>query len=134
MGRSRILIVEDEAIVGLALRRKLESWGYESLGPERTGSAAIESFDRDSPDLALLDIYLADSVDCIEVARHLRETSAVPFIFLTASQDPETRARAMSERPSDIIPKPYDESSLRAAIAAALPAGGNASLAIDPAS
>jgi CheY-like chemotaxis protein len=113
MKGARVLIVEDEAIVAFALRVKLESWGYIATSIERCGAAAIAAFDRDRPDCALLDIFLADSVDGIEVARHIANNSPVPFVFLTASQDGPTRERALAARPAGIVPKPYSDSSLR---------------------
>ncbi|MDP3179209.1 MAG: response regulator [Spirochaetaceae bacterium] len=116
MATVRILIVEDEAIVALALKRKIEAWGYAATSVERNGAAAIRSFDRDAPDLALLDIFLADSLDGIDVARHIRSKGETPYAFLTASVDPATQARALAERPLAIIQKPYADSALKSLI------------------
>lgn len=120
MSRPRILIVEDEAIVALALRMKLNAWGYDAVGPAVTGRDAIAAFDREKPDAALLDVFLADSVDGIEVARHIKDLSATPFIFVTASQDADTRERALSLAPAAVVSKPYDDAALGAAIREAL--------------
>lgn len=124
MSRPRILIVEDEAIVALALLMKLKAWGYDTVGPAVTGRDAITTHDREKPDLALLDIFLADSVDGIEVARHIKDLSATPFIFLTASQDADTQKRALSLSPAAVVSKPYDDAALGLAIREALASRG----------
>jgi CheY-like chemotaxis protein len=120
MAAFRALIVEDEAIVAWALRATLERWGISATSVEMRGADAIAAFDRDAPDLALLDIFLADAVDGIAVARHIREVSEVPFIFVTASQDSATRSRALLESPAAIVPKPYGAEELRRAVMEAL--------------
>jgi CheY-like chemotaxis protein len=117
---ARVLIAEDELIVAWAMRAALRRRGIETTSLEREGSTAIAAFDRDRPDLALLDIYLADATDGIEVARHIRESSNVPFIFVTASQDAPTRERALAQKPAAIVPKPFDDGALADAIMRAL--------------
>lgn len=123
--RPKILIVEDETIVAFALRMKLAAWGYDPVGVERSGAGAITAFDREHPDLALLDIFLADSVDGIKVAQHIRDNSRIPFIFVTASQDETTRSRAMALNPAAVVSKPYDDVLLSAALQGALQMQGN---------
>jgi len=120
MAAARILIVEDEAIVALALKRKIEAWGYVATSVEREGAAAIRSFDHDAPDLALLDIFLADAVDGIDVAKHIRRRGGTPYAFLTASVDPATQARALAERPLAIIQKPFSDKALKSLIVGVL--------------
>jgi len=110
------MIVEDERIVSWAMQIQIESWGYDVSSVESRGSDAIASFLNDGPDLVLLDIFLDDRIDGIHVAEEIRKNGTVPFIFITASQDPETFARAKATNPAEILSKPYNEYTLRETI------------------
>jgi len=117
---ARILLVEDEPLIAWNLRILISGWGFSILGPVERGRDAIEAFDREGADLALLDIFLADSLSGIEVARHIRSTSATPFIFITASRDMGTMELAEAESPAAMISKPYEEGRLKAEVFKAL--------------
>ncbi len=117
MAAPRIMIVEDETIVSWALSIQLESWGYAVSSLESCGSAAIEAFHRDRPDLILMDINLADDIDGIRVAETIHRTACVPIIFITASQDAATLVKLNATNPSCIISKPYSHFLLKKALA-----------------
>src|SRR5262249_46382106 len=77
---------------------------------------------QDSPDLILLDISLPAG-DGLELARKLRglpETRSTPIIFLTASRDPDLRAKAMDLAAAGLFDKPYDPDELLAVAGHAL--------------
>ncbi len=78
-GGRRVLVVEDEALIGLALADVLEEAGYACMGPFQRGADALSWLDGGSPDLGLLDITLRDG-SCEEVAQRLRR-SGVPFLI-----------------------------------------------------
>jgi len=59
MKKARILIVEDDQIISLEIRERLEEFGYEVVGTEKTGEKAVETATRIIPDLVLMDIHLA---------------------------------------------------------------------------
>lgn len=58
MSALRILIVEDEAEFGEALRRQLQHLGHEVAGPAPSCSAALELIWANAPDLAFVDTHL----------------------------------------------------------------------------
>lgn len=80
-GGLRVLVVEDEALIALALADVLDEAGYTCAGPFHRRSDALRWLEGHTPDLALLDVSLRDgsSVEVAEVLRHSR----VPFLVYT---------------------------------------------------
>jgi PAS domain S-box-containing protein len=116
----RILIVEDESIVGMAIQDKLEILGYEVPIVVDTGEEAVEEAATIQPDLVLMDINLAGEMDGIEAASQIRAHLNTPVIFLTAYADSATVERVKSTQPHGYLLKPFEENELRAAIEVAL--------------
>jgi signal transduction histidine kinase len=119
-GGRDILIVEDENIVALDMRMRLEGMGYRVVDVVETGSLAVERAAALSPDLVLMDIKLKGEQDGIEAAGRLRERMEVPVIFVTAFTDERTLERAKHASPYGYIVKPFHERELRIAIELAL--------------
>jgi two-component system, sensor histidine kinase len=115
-----ILIVEDENIVALDMRMRLESMGYRVVDVVDTAALAIERVAELSPELVLMDIKLKGEQDGIEAATLLRERSEVPVIFVTAFTDERTLDRAKRASPYGYIVKPFHERELRIAIELAI--------------
>jgi signal transduction histidine kinase len=120
MSIAAILIVEDENIVALDMKMRLESLGYRVMGVVDSGAAALEFLSASTPDLVLMDIKLKGNVDGIETARLARERLDVPIIFVTAFTDEQTLDRAKLASPYGYIVKPFHERELRIAIELAL--------------
>src|SRR5829696_4519031 len=74
----RVLIVEDETLVGLGLKSLLERLGHEVVGQASTSAEAIALFRDKSPDIVLMDIRL-DGTDGIELARELLAKRRCPM-------------------------------------------------------
>ena len=119
-GGRDILVVEDENIVALDMRMRLEAMGYRVVDVVETASLAIERAASLSPDFVLMDIKLKGEQDGIEAAGHLRERAEVPVIFVTAFTDERTLERAKQASPYGYIVKPFHERELRIAIELAL--------------
>ena len=109
----RILIVEDETIVALDMRCRLEGFGYQVCGLAATGTAAIQLADEHRPDLVLMDIKLKGEMDGIEAASHIRDIFEVPIVFVTAFTDDETLQRVKHSSSYGYMVKPYIEYRLR---------------------
>lgn len=116
----RILIVEDEQIIALDLRKILQNLGYEVVAILPTGEEAIANIIGLNPDLVMMDIHLGGGVNGIEAANELHKLLDVPVIFLTASGDPATLARAKISAPFGYLLKPFDKHILHATIEIAL--------------
>ena len=116
MEAKRVLIVEDEAIIALQMKHLIRKWGYEVLEIIANGREAVEFALESKPDLTLMDIFLADDMDGIEVTQKIHEQLKVPIIYVTASDDNLTYERAKKTEFVDYITKPYPTDSLKKAI------------------
>jgi DNA-binding response OmpR family regulator len=78
-----IVILEDEAFVALDLEEVLGDAGFKVDGIFSSCAAALEWFERNSPDVVVMDIELADG-DCVKIAT-LLEVRGIPFVVHSAS-------------------------------------------------
>ncbi|WP_291329192.1 HD domain-containing phosphohydrolase [Desulfovibrio sp. UCD-KL4C] len=116
----RILIVEDEAIVALDIKARLQILGYTVIGVASNGIAAIEIALQQSPDLILMDIMLEGDLDGIDTARAINDENSIPVIYITAYADDETLKRAKITEPFGYIIKPFEDRELSLTIEMAL--------------
>jgi two-component system, OmpR family, response regulator MprA len=117
----RVLIVDDEDMVRVSLRRVLESEGFE-VSEASNGEAALGCVAEVRPDLIVLDI-LMPGMDGIEVCRRLRAdpfTAKLPILFLTAKGRREDVARGLDAGGDDYLIKPLDVVELPARVRAML--------------
>lgn len=80
-----ILIVEDNAIVALALQRTLIRLGYSVLEPVDTGEGAIVAAAAQRPDLVVMDVALAGSMDGVIAAEQIQVNTPIPVVYLTGN-------------------------------------------------
>jgi CheY-like chemotaxis protein len=111
--RSKIIIVEDEIIIALDLKLRLENLGYEVIHTAFNGEDAIKRTGETSPDLVLMDIQLNGEMDGINVAQQIRSLYNIPFIYLTGSYENSLLERAKQTDPVGFINKPFDESEIQ---------------------
>lgn len=117
---AQIVIVEDEGIVALDIKRHLENYGYTVPSVHASGEEALEAIRKQVPDLVLMDISLQGRMDGLEAASILRKEVQVPVILLTAYADEQTIQRAKSSAPFGYIIKPFEARELRTTIEMAL--------------
>ncbi|HNU91840.1 MAG TPA: PAS domain S-box protein [Spirochaetota bacterium] len=110
--RARILIVEDESIVGADLSARLKAYGHEVIGVAASGEAAVELAAAACPDLVLMDIALSASFDGIEAARIIRRETGVPIVYLTGHLDESKLERLRQTEPFGFIFKPIKDIEL----------------------
>lgn len=120
MSEVKILIVEDERILALGLKKKLEKLGFKVTNTASTGNEAIVSVKEDKPDLILMDIVLKGEMDGIDAAKLIINLHNIPIIYLTAYADDKTISRAVETYPYGYLMKPYKERELKANIDMAL--------------
>ncbi|MEO0403431.1 MAG: response regulator transcription factor [Bacteroidota bacterium] len=116
----KILVVEDEPLVAEDLAAHVEDMGFEVAGICYSGAEAIQKIDEGNVDAALLDIRLEDNISGIDVAKHIRETNDIPFLYVTSHSDRSTLDEAKVTQPSGYIVKPFDENDLFAALEIAI--------------
>jgi len=116
----KILIVEDDPDVAKALAIRLEFSGYE-VNVAQDALLGVTKAVKEAPDLALLDISLPAG-DGFTVADRIQELlpQDTPFIFLTASKQPDLRKKARLLGAVDFFEKPYDTERLLTSIKVAL--------------
>ncbi|MBU2513293.1 PAS domain S-box protein [bacterium] len=113
MNKTRILIVEDEAVIAMEIESQLQSLGYEVTSIVNTGEKAIKKAEVDKPDLMLMDIRLKGDQDGIDTAEVIRNRFKIPIIFSTAYLDQERIERAKITMPFGYVLKPIQERDLK---------------------
>lgn len=112
MDNAKILVVEDEPLIGMELQETIEGMGYEVPRVIDSADDIFGAFEEIHPDLVLMDIKLRSFNDGIDAARRIRLFSDVPIIYLTAYTSEETRKCAEATLPSAFLAKPVSESIL----------------------
>lgn len=120
MNNSKILIVEDEVIVSMEIKRIIERIGYEVSAIATNYKDAIQSVKRNKPDLILMDINLNSYKDGIETVQEIKMTQDIPVIYLTADSDSKTIERAVQTDPVGYLQKPFKREDLNSTIALGL--------------
>jgi len=118
--KTKILVVEDEGIVALAIQKKLISLGYEVPAIATSGQQAILRAAETQPHLVLMDIILTGDMDGVEAAAQIRSALDIPVIYLTANSDDNTLQRAKHTQPLGYLLKPFEDRELYAVIEMAL--------------
>ena len=111
--RLRILVVEDEILIALELESLLQDLGHEVVGIATSSADALALGQELKPDLAFVDIHLADGPTGVDVARQLAARQGVTVLFMTANAKriPEDFGGAWG-----VIAKPYTERGVREAL------------------
>lgn len=116
---ARILITEDEFLVGMAIEQALLDAGHEIVAVVTSGEEAVREASRLRPDLVLMDIRLAGLITGIEAAVALKALG-VPSLFTSAHSDAATRLAGERAMPLGWLTKPFSASEAVGAVAAAL--------------
>jgi len=120
MSEAKILIVEDEAVTGMDIRKSLVEMGYSVVAVATTGELAVRKAAELHPDLILMDIMLAGRMNGIEAADKIRRHCHIPVVYLTAYSDDTFLAKAKLTEPFGYILKPFRELELKTTIEMAL--------------
>jgi DNA-binding response OmpR family regulator len=113
-----LLFIEDDDSVRLALRLALEDEGYDVV-EAADGRSGFEAFQRQEPDLVLLDLRLPD-ISGFAVCRQIRASSIVPIIIVTAQTDTYDLVAGLEAGADDYVTKPVVPKELAARIRASL--------------
>ncbi|MBU4260098.1 MAG: response regulator [Desulfobacteraceae bacterium] len=120
MPETKILIVEDEAIVAEDIHNSLQSLGYIISAVVSSGKEAITKIEGNRPDLVLMDIVLKGDMDGIEAASQINSRFNIPVVYLTAFTDEKTLERAKLTEPFGYIVKPFEDRELHSTVEMAL--------------
>ncbi len=109
-----ILIVEDEPNLLAILQYNLKQEGYATL-TATDGEIGLRMATSMSPDLVILDVMLP-SLDGFDVCRHLRRSSRVPILMLTARGEEDDRVKGLNIGADDYVTKPFSIPELLARV------------------
>ena len=112
MTGSKIMIVEDEALVSMVLKETLTMFGYNVTSIAYNGYDAIQKAGENRPDLILMDVNLEGDIDGIETAERILDLYDIPVIYLSAYSDTGTLLRAMKTQPYGYLLKPFEQNDL----------------------
>ena len=116
--RARVLIIEDEPIIAMDIETIVRDLGHEVTGVAVTRDEAVALAMEDRPGLVLADIQLADDSSGIDAVKDILSEFQVPVIFITAF--PERLLTGERPEPTFLITKPFQRSTVKAAISQAL--------------
>jgi PAS domain S-box-containing protein len=118
MTSSRILVVEDDAILASQLENNLLQMGYQVTGLAATGEEAIKAVLDSSrkPDAILMDIRLRGEMTGIQAAEVIHKTVDIPVIYLTAYNDEALLQSAKIADGYAFLSKPMRKYELRASL------------------
>jgi CheY-like chemotaxis protein len=112
----RILVVDDESLIAMALHDQLEYLGHEVVGTASTGPEAIALADLHLPDLLLMDVHLGGGMDGLEVAERINAARPTPTVILTGFPDKMLIERGRKCNVVAHLLKPIDIDDLRQAV------------------
>ncbi len=124
---TKVLVVDDEAKLVKLVCAYLEQAGYR-VAAAYDGPQALIQFERESPDLIVLDLMLP-GIDGLEVAKRVRQRSNVPIIMLTARTEETDRVVGLELGADDYVVKPFSPRELVARVRAVLRRGSAAPVA-----
>lgn len=116
MSGLRILVVDDESLIAMALNDQLEYLGHEVIATASSGQEAIDLAAESQPDLVLMDVYLGGGLDGLDAAQRINAARATPIIILTGFPDKALVERGRGCGVVAHLLKPIDLEDLRLAV------------------
>jgi DNA-binding response OmpR family regulator len=112
---AKVLLIEDEELVGTMVRMNLESAGH-NVTWHKASDQALEVLASTHFDVILLDIALPGQ-DGIQLLEQLRQQGVnTPIMMLTARSDVDTKVKALELGADDYLPKPFDVAEMIARV------------------
>lgn len=116
--RADVLIIEDEAIISMDIEAVVHGLGHSVIGIATTHDEAVALAQENHVSLIIADIQLRDNSSGIDAVRQIQQFSDAPVIFLTAF--PERLLVGNRVDPTFLVTKPYQHSTIKAAISQAV--------------
>ena len=120
MDQKTILLVEDEAIIGLDIKNTLTFRGYNVIGPARKSEDALCLVNEYLPDLILMDVIIQGEMDGIDLYETISKSFSIPVVYVTAHSDFNTFKRANKTGPYGYVLKPINNNELISVVELAL--------------
>lgn len=115
--KKKILIVEDNAVQSMMIKRYVEELGYVAMPAVDRGEEAIATVTESHPDAIIMDIFLNGDMTGIEVMQVLRDKNInLPVIYVSGNSDPYYVRSAQKTNFSQFLFKPLKLSALKNAL------------------
>lgn len=112
----RVLVVEDEAVVAFFLADLVEDLGFRVLGPAGDADEALALAGREPPEIAIVDISVADEEDGVEIGAELARRYGTSLVFLSGHGDVADRDDVQALSPVAVLRKPCLPNQIEAAL------------------
>ena len=122
----KVLIVEDEAILAMALEADLTDLGYEVVELVSSGRDALDVLQQEKVDILFLDIKLQGSMNGIETLQKVREIADPFVVVVSGNSEVQTRKRLEEMGVDGFLPKPATAEELKAVLESIAPLPGEA--------
>jgi DNA-binding response OmpR family regulator len=116
MNSIKILIIEDDTLIGMQLENTLEQMGHKVIKVVRDSDDAFKYAIKNDIDLVVSDINIEGDIDGITTSKILYERYGTPVIFITAYKDIETLKKASLVDYAGYVMKPFREEEIEALI------------------
>jgi len=116
--KAAVLVVDDDVRMLRMVKRMLELEGYQVRTADN-GEDALGAFDKEAPNIVLLDIMMPD-MDGYTVCRRIREFSQAPVIMVSAKTSDKEKVEGLDVGADDYVTKPFSASELAARVRAVL--------------
>lgn len=114
----KILVIDDDPLLLTLIQQSLEQDNY-TVTTAQGGEVGLEMVDEFKPDLIILDVMMPD-MSGWEICEHIRKTSMVPIIMLTARGSQSDIVRGLQAGADDYLVKPFHQAELLARVTAVL--------------
>lgn len=113
MNKTKVLIVENEAIVALEIKRVVEKLDCSVIGMASSEKEVSDILRENLPDLILMDINLGDNENGIDIINNVVKDKNIAVLYITAFSDDDTMSKAFTTNPLGYIVKPFTQQDLR---------------------
>jgi CheY-like chemotaxis protein len=120
MTKQKILIVQDDPLLAVALRSLIEDAGYEVVGVARDTAGAAQLAAQHRPALAIVDMMLEIDVDGIATATALKQNYDLLIVITTGFPDSVVQQEGVDDLACAIVKKPYMDEEILQALARCL--------------
>ncbi|MBE0582125.1 MAG: response regulator [Desulfofustis sp.] len=112
----KVMVVEDEVLIGLMIVRKLQAQGYQVDQVITTGEEAVHRAGQQDYDVILMDVTLAGELNGIDAARQIKERYGIPIIVYSGYDDKQFYEQVGQLKPVEVVKKLGPISDITAAI------------------
>lgn len=109
----RVMIIEDDPLLSIVEEKMVEKLGYKVVGKAQSGEEALSKIRDLSPDILIVDIQLAGTLNGIQTVQKLQESNInVPIIFLSGDKSSTVLNYARTVDYVDFLLKPVSTAEL----------------------